>query len=286
MTTLEGFPIVSQLDSDVNAQFDCVAASIAAALEYLTKQPYTAAQVKDAVYGGSYQGNTSAAQYVNYCAAQGVLLAPFNGDNTALITATKQHLAQGHPVLLTEVDPYMPASSGETHVVVAYACDADSITAMDPYIAAPVTKTDQQWESDLQFNQVWILEKNMIPVGWSDNGTTLTAPNGYTVTLGFRDYVLNNNWPAANWPLEEAHGQTPLELSNPGLGGGTQQVFRWSVLEWTPSQGVFVAWSGQELLKLRSLLAQNETPTTNTQAISDLQTVQAAIGSVITTLKG
>lgn len=128
----------------------------------------------------------------------------------------------------------------------------------------------------------------MIPSGWKDNGTTLTAPNGHTVTLGFRDYVLNHNWDSNNYPLEEAHGQTPLELSNPSLGGGTQQTFRTTVLEWTPSGGVFVAWVGQELLKLRALLAQTPTtpPANVSAAISDIQTIQAAISSVLAKLKG
>jgi len=96
---------------------------------------------------------------------------------------------------------------------------------------------------------------SMVPQGWSDDGTTLTAPNGITVVHGFRDYVLNNGWDPNNWPLEEEHGQTPLELSNPGIGGGTQQIFRTMVLEWAPSRNVFTAWGGQELLKLRALLA-------------------------------
>lgn len=134
----------------------------------------------------------------------------------------------------------------------------------------------------------------MVPTGWTDNGATLTSPNGITVTLGFRDYILNNNWPSGNWPIEEAHAQDPLELSNPGLGHGTQQVFRWSVLEWTPSGGVFVSWVGQELLALRAKLAQNqpEPPvvTINTQAaISTLQgllpPLQAAISAIPLVIK-
>lgn len=162
MTTLEGFPMVSQLDGDINAQFDCVSASIAAALEYLTKQSYASAQVKDAVYGTNYQGNTDPARYVDYCAQHGVQLSSINGtDNTALIQATIQQLAQNKPVLLTEVDPYLPAASGETHVVVAYACNANSITVMDPFIAAPVTKTDQQWQNDLRSNQIWTMEQEI-----------------------------------------------------------------------------------------------------------------------------
>jgi hypothetical protein len=53
-------------------------------------------------------------------------------------------------------------------------------------------------------------------------------------------------------PLQEEIGHNPLEESNPSLGGGTQQVFRWTMLEWTPSRGVFIAWIGQEFLKIRS----------------------------------
>jgi len=129
-----------------------------------------------------------------------------------------------------------------------------------------------------------------VPAGWKDNGTILTAPNGHTVSLGFRDYVLNHSWDSNNWPLEESHGQTPLELSNPSLGGGTQQIFRTTVLEWTPSGGVFVAWVGQELLALRKQSPQNapQPPivTINvSQAISSLQAMQTALQSMETAIQ-
>jgi hypothetical protein len=96
---------------------------------------------------------------------------------------------------------------------------------------------------------------NGVPRGWSDDGTTLTAPNGHKVMHGFRAYVLKSNWDPENYPLEEEEGRNPLEDANPSLGTGTQQVFRWTVLEWTQARGVFVAWAGQELLKLRQELA-------------------------------
>lgn len=94
-----------------------------------------------------------------------------------------------------------------------------------------------------------------VPQGWKDDGTTLTAPNGLVVKNGFRDYVLGHQWDPLNLPLELEHAQSPLEISNSALGNGTQQVFRWDVLEWTPSRGVFLAWSGQELLAYRVQLA-------------------------------
>jgi hypothetical protein len=97
-------------------------------------------------------------------------------------------------------------------------------------------------------------QQSIAPQGWSDDGTTLKAPNGQVVAKGFRQWVLTQNWDPANLPLENEHEQNPLEASNPALGGGTQQMFRWLVLEWTPARGVFEMWTGQEFLALRQQL--------------------------------
>ena len=87
----------------------------------------------------------------------------------------------------------------------------------------------------------------MVPTGWHDDGTTLTAPNGVAVRLGFRDFVLGNTWHPDNWPLGPEQGVQLLEASNPSLGGGTQQVFRYSMLGYTEARGVFLEWLGVEL---------------------------------------
>ena len=118
-----------------------------------------------------------------------------------------------------------------------------------------------------------------VPQGWRDDGTTLIAPNGKRVVQGFRARVLQG-WDPVNWPLEEEHGENPLEISNPSLGSGTQQVFRWTILEWTQTKGVFEAWGGQELLALRAKLA-NTTSGNISQgnldnAISALRTINGA----------
>lgn len=93
-----------------------------------------------------------------------------------------------------------------------------------------------------------------VPLNWHDSNNVLTAPNGIRITDGFRTYVLTHNWDAGNIPLEAAHGLSPLELSNPGLGNGTRQSFRWIVLEWTSKGGVFEAYAGQELVAALNLL--------------------------------
>jgi len=105
----------------------------------------------------------------------------------------------------------------------------------------------------------------VIPSGWRDDGSTLTAPNGHRVVMGFRRYVLTNPWDATNLPLEEEHGQSPLEDANPALGSGTQQVFNSATLEWTPTRGVFVAWPGPEILALRAQITALQAQIANLQ---------------------
>lgn len=113
-----------------------------------------------------------------------------------------------------------------------------------------------------------------VPQGWRDDGHNLTAPNGKVVLAGFRQYILSHEWDPSNVPLEAEHGQNPLELSNPGLGSGTQQVFRWSVLEWTQARGIFQSWVGQELLAMRTKI--NEQATTIAKLQSQLLAAQSA----------
>lgn len=132
-----------------------------------------------------------------------------------------------------------------------------------------------------------------IPTGWTDDGTTLKGPNGIPVVLGFRDHVLNSNWDPANWPLEPEKHLTGLEMSNPTLGDGQSQIFRWKRLEYTPKMGVFEGWLGQELLWYQQEVKQLETEiATLTQPaqlleqlnglIAQASTANAQIGSVLT----
>lgn len=68
-----------------------------------------------------------------------------------------------------------------------------------------------------------------IPNGWHDDGTTLTAPNGVPVTLGFRDHILAAPvWPAALLPEATAYGTSD---------GGDRQDFR-LVLDWHQATNV------------------------------------------------
>ena len=88
----------------------------------------------------------------------------------------------------------------------------------------------------------------MIPQGWKDDGTTLTAPNGVPVKAGFRDYVLNyaGGWNAENWPLapEQSLAETELAIHS---GEGSLLIFRTFAVAWYALRGVVTIWTGAEL---------------------------------------
>lgn len=138
-----------------------------------------------------------------------------------------------------------------------------------------------------------------IPTGWHDDGTTLTAPNGHKVVQGFRQYILSNPWDPANVPLDEEFSIDQLETGNPSLGKGTQQFFRWAVLEWSQARGVFAMWTGQELLATRAqvakyyqqcldlqkqvtdLEAKVQQAGQGGQAVTDIQAIKAAVAPIL-----
>ncbi len=94
-----------------------------------------------------------------------------------------------------------------------------------------------------------------VPAGWHDDGTTLVAPNGVHIMHGFRTWVLSHDWDANNLPLGPEFGRQQLEDSNPSLGGGTQMIFRLTMLGFTQQRGVFQEFIGQELLQTRQQIA-------------------------------
>lgn len=148
-----------------NAQEDCVPASIGAALLwYEGKSQWDTSinpdMLKDAAYGEAWRNDgTAASRYISICQQLGYHLYPVTGIPGALVTKAHEYLQAGVPVIFTEPDPYVSASLGWSHVCVFYAEEPGYLTALDPYIAKPVRRTDREWMELLQFNQIWILEK-------------------------------------------------------------------------------------------------------------------------------
>jgi hypothetical protein len=234
---LANFPMISQRDGDANQNYDCVPASIAACLTWLTGKPYTARQIKDAVYGPGYVGGTAAEAYIDYCAAQGVKLFPVDGSGSALVVALRNAIAAGHPALITEPDPY---AAGWTHVCAAYKFDNTSITVMDPWIDQPVTKADSTWAAQLQENQIWVVEKAMLDISavshyFTDQGNSVwkCIQTGCLLGHGMLGFFRSQSAPLALLGLPRTN-----ELAIPGHPGVVLQVFERAVLCYDPAHTI------------------------------------------------
>lgn len=116
-----------------------------------------------------------------------------------------------------------------------------------------------------------------IPNGWSDDGKTLTAPNGVTVVRGFRDYVLaySGGWNQNNWPLNAEFYTSSIEPGNAKIGPGSRQDFRMCSLGITHDEQkgtwgqVYNIWIGQDILAYRAQLSSAQ------KAASDAQAAEA-----------
>lgn len=120
--------------------------------------------LKEDVYGREYQGGQAASAYVQLVSHFGVKLYPVDANqNEQLVILAHGHIKAGHAVILSEIDPYCTAYQrdvlGWSHVVIAYAEEAGSITVADPFIGQSVTKSDAEWAHDLMFGEIWIFEK-------------------------------------------------------------------------------------------------------------------------------
>jgi len=164
MTRLK-FPVINQRITtlsdgtrDPNADFDCVQEVCAGILEYYTGKPFQGGVLKELLYGRAWRGGTDAHADVPLLAHYGVKLYPIDGDPNALVILAHGHIKAGHPVIVTEPDPYMPAGSGYTHVIVIDEEHPGGVFAMDPFIAREIGFTDAGLAAHIVGREVWIAE--------------------------------------------------------------------------------------------------------------------------------
>jgi hypothetical protein len=295
--TFPGFPQINQLTDryhgvlDINASWDCVAASLSDGLTFLTGNAYHEFELKSAVYGSGYQGGQAAVAYVSYCAKQGVHLAPFNGNPAQLVARAHSELAAGHPVVATIPSMWGIPVSEQTgnwtsHVVCFAGYGPGSLRADNPWIApAWQDQPDSYWEAELCDDQIWIMSNDGaatmgIPSGWTDSangdpnntGGVLKAPNGVEVTLGFRHTVLTNGWLADNVPLAAAHEANPCDPTNAASGDGTNQLFKYFLLVWHKSNNTIATVGAGQVVQVLETSANNGAKYT---------TLKAAMSAVI-----
>ena len=85
-----------------------------------------------------------------------------------------------------------------------------------------------------------------LPADWSDDGTTLRAPNGHVVVRGFRQFCLAHRETLGTFgePIEDE--QAVADVGDDGLwGAGTRQLFQAGGLLWVQRTGaIFPLWVG------------------------------------------
>lgn len=117
----------------------------------------------------------------------------------------------------------------------------------------------------------------VLPAGWSDDGTTLRAPNGHVVVRGFRAYCLANLAVMRLLALPIEDEQAVADVGDDGVwGGGTRQLFQVGGLIWVQRTGaIFPLWAGM-------LWARDAARLKDSQAqISQLTQQVAAAGDAV-----
>jgi hypothetical protein len=281
--TLPHFPQINQLRDqyrgklDNNASWDCVPASLSDGLTWLTGHPYHEGELKAAIYGARYQGGQAASAYVGYCEKQGVDLAPYNAEPAHLVEKIHQELEARHPVIATIPSEWgIPRADQKpgytTHVVIFCGYGPGALRADNPWIAPEWHDGDDAyWEARLCDFQVWVMTDKgqpagaVVPQGWHDDGTALTAPNGQKVVLGFRSYILSHDWYPKDVPQA-------AEVASPG---GSEQRFRYTILTYSPAANI-VPHDAVDTLEAEVTALQTQLSAAQTQ-VSDLQTQVATL---------
>ena len=150
-----------------------------------------------------------------------------------------------HPVLYDSVSHFNQFFAGDLWLAQMYDCALASwhLLAQGPP-PAPAGWTMLWWQyADNETvpgigvcdANLWLGGSTMVPEGWTDDGTTLTAPNGVQVSGLFREAVIAAPWRRENVPAGPAYAASPLTISDPTLGAGQRQDFEYDSLGSVPS---------------------------------------------------
>lgn len=139
-----GVPYLSQFDGSKYASSDCGPASVAMAIAYATGEKVTPLQVRQAIIklpGGAYAANPDSGTAIGDLArvARAHDLETFMGDGAASTgwgpERIRQHLGQGHPVIVLTRLAYLPGYSQSAqvdHYVILTGATASGYVYNDP----------------------------------------------------------------------------------------------------------------------------------------------------------
>lgn len=283
-------PLVDQLTDKTadgrppeDAAYTCVEASTVAVQQYLTGTRLLTDQLKDMAYGEGWVGKGTAEDaLIGIMAAHGVHITRFNGTQAQLWAKAQEEAAAGRPVIISTPSlwdsqptrlPYTPVTPNfSTHAQVFCGVSGGVGRLMNPWHGVYMDRPVSWFEPRLCWGCIYLTSKESsmtVPAGWTDDGTTLTAPNGIPVVHGFRAYLLALPWDAEDWPLAAEASVASVEVGNPAIGAGSRQDFRKGSLGYTTARGVYPIWVGQDLLAYRGIVADLQ---------AQLAKAQAAVG--------
>jgi hypothetical protein len=289
--TLPGFAILNQLKEpfdgtpDQNSRDNCVAASIADAVNWLTGSHLTGDELTDDVYGGRYIGPESAAKYQAFCQARGVSLTVWSGGQAALVAQLRALVAAGVPALVTMpsnwntpyADPVHP--SGSTHVGVCCGYGPGMLRVMNPWNGFFQDEPDAWWQARLCYGQIWPLRKSgrMVSTMWKqvspEPNLVMADANGVQVHNALASHVqseptLGDVVPGCKGETYINDGKNDGPVSILPLAGPTSLVVVKSGTNYNVDPGQFgaVAWGiWQRLLAAQADLAAGGTLTDGQQ---------------------
>lgn len=129
-----------------------------------------------------------------------------------------------------------------------------------------------------------------VPQDWTDDGHTLTSPNGNHVVLGFREWILTHTWNPDNQPLGAEFYPPQVQLHNTSLGSGSVQLFRDNLLWYTSAHGVIeepylgleIQACYSEIASLQQQLAQATHPPVDISAVeADIHAIGDAVANAL-----
>jgi hypothetical protein len=174
--------------------------------------------------------------------------------NLNLVTFSIEHIDPTTDNSTTPTQAQLNAS----FALVLYLCKKYNITSnrIKPHSSLdPISRARCPGNYPMSKLVTYIQENTMVPIGWSDDGSSLHNPeNSYVVTGGFRAYILGHPWLQSNVPLENEYAKNPVEEFYPSQSG-TWQTFRYSALAWTSSRNVYVPGIGNEFIGLEKARA-------------------------------
>lgn len=120
-----------------------------------------------------------------------------------------------------------------------------------------------------------------VPCGWSDDGTTLKAPNGQTCTHGVRTEVLNAGWNPDNVPLGAEYYTDPADPTDPKAGFGGRQYFRDELICWIKATNQTRRVPGGSA----ALALASQQPVSTSAKLDALVTIVSSVSSQLHTLE-